>query len=102
MPGKRANWNSLRDYKLKSYYSTMGSVLPTLIRLRDLRSGGLRPYHFRKALIGRFCKENMSAKTPVFCCRCDNAPHVDVLITKILLSEIGTQVNLSQITVGLK
>jgi len=53
-------------------------------------------------IIGRFCKENKSAKTAVFCCRCDNAPHVDVLITKILLSGIGIQVNLSQITVGLK
>ena len=53
-------------------------------------------------VLGRFCKENSSAKTPVFCCRCDNAPHVGVLITKILLSGIGTQVNLSQITVGLK
>ena len=55
-----------------------------------------------RVVIGRFCKENKSAKTVVFCCRYDNAPHVDVLITKILLSGIGTQVNLSQITVGLK
>jgi len=52
--------------------------------------------------IGRFCKENKSAKTTVFCCACENVPHVDVLISKILLSGIGIRVNLSQITLGLK
>jgi len=44
------------------------------------------------SVLGTFCKENSSAKTSVFCCRCHNAPHVAVLTTKILLSRIGTQV----------